>query len=124
MPGALRLKLNAGDAALFNAVGLHRGRYHTDKLRRTLMLTYSPNSRPHYDYFSNQPWFLDPGYLHGLDAKTKAFFELFVNEYEAKWRKDLQPAAVVSFGCWQKCEGMSLAFCCDFDFDCLLEHHH
>ena len=94
MPGALRLKLNAGDAVLFNPSGLHRGRYHTDKLRRTLMLTYTRTSKPHYDYFSNQPWFLEPGHLDGLDAKTKAFFEKYIEAYTADWRKDLQPAAV------------------------------
>jgi ectoine hydroxylase-related dioxygenase (phytanoyl-CoA dioxygenase family) len=85
MPGALRLALDAGDAALFNPYGLHRGRYHTDRLRRTLMLTYTKTSAPHSDYFSNQPWFLEPGYLDGLKPQTRAFFEPFVAQYKDFW---------------------------------------
>jgi len=41
MPGALRFRMEPGDAVDFMANGLHRGRYHSDKLRRTLMPTYS-----------------------------------------------------------------------------------
>lgn len=39
MPGAVRIELNPGDAALFTQLCIHRGRYHTDKLRRTLMIS-------------------------------------------------------------------------------------
>jgi hypothetical protein len=92
MPGALRLTLNPGDAAIFNAMGLHRGRYHADKLRRTLMLTYTKNSKPFSDYFSNQPWFLESGYLDGLKPATQAFFAPFVETYREFWLKEtLQP---------------------------------
>lgn len=87
MPGALRLALAAGDAALFNPYGLHRGRYHTGRLRRTLMLTYTKTSDPYYDYFSNQPWFLEPGYLDGLKPATRAFFEPFVAMYTGFWQE-------------------------------------
>lgn len=85
MPGALRLALEPGDAALFNPYGLHRGRYHTGRLRRTLMLTYTKRSAPHADYFSRQPWFLEPGYLDGLKPATRAFFEPFVAQYRDFW---------------------------------------
>ena len=93
MPGAIRLALAAGDAALFNPYGLHRGRYHTGRLRRTLMLTYTKCSAPAYDYFSNQPWFLEPGYLDELKPPTRAFFEPFVAQYQHFWREQkAQPA--------------------------------
>jgi hypothetical protein len=85
MPGALRLALDAGDAALFNPYGLHRGRYHTEPIRRTLMLTYTKSSAPYADYFSKQPWFLEPGYLAGLKPQTRAFFAPFVAQYREFW---------------------------------------
>lgn len=85
MPGAVRLPLEAGDAAAFNPNGLHRGRYHADKLRRTLMLTYTRTSKPCFDFFSNQPWFLEPGHLDPLPPATRAFFEPFVAEYRKHW---------------------------------------
>ncbi len=87
MPGALRLALAAGDAALFNPYGLHRGRYHTGRLRRTLMLTYTKTADPYYDYFSNQPWFLEPDYLDGLKPATRAFFAPFVAMYTRFWQE-------------------------------------
>ena len=74
MPGALRVALQPGDAVAFNPYALHRGRYHTDKLRRTLMLTYTKTSRPRFDYFSDQPWFDEDGYLSGLGAESQVFF--------------------------------------------------
>jgi ectoine hydroxylase-related dioxygenase (phytanoyl-CoA dioxygenase family) len=85
MPGALRIALQPGDAALFNPNGLHRGQYHKDKLRRTLMLTYTKTSEPYFDYFSNQPWFLQPGYLDGLAPRTRHFFEPFVAQHKEHW---------------------------------------
>ncbi|MCX6043584.1 MAG: phytanoyl-CoA dioxygenase family protein [Chloroflexi bacterium] len=89
MPGALRLALEPGDAALFNPYGIHRGRYHTTPLRRTLMLTYTKSSETHSDYFSNQPWFLEPGYLDGLKPETRAFLDRFVDQYTPFWQEKL-----------------------------------
>jgi ectoine hydroxylase-related dioxygenase (phytanoyl-CoA dioxygenase family) len=86
MPGAVRVKQQPGDAVLFNAMMLHRGRYHSDKLRRTLMLTYTKASEPWFDYFSDQPWFLQPGYLDGVSAGARAFYQRFITQYEANWR--------------------------------------
>jgi ectoine hydroxylase-related dioxygenase (phytanoyl-CoA dioxygenase family) len=92
MPGALRLALAPGDAALFNPYGLHRGRYHTGRPRRTLMLTYTKSSAPHSDYFSDQPWFLESGYLDDLTPTTRAFFVPFVAQYQEFWaEKQAQP---------------------------------
>mgnify|MGYP001234141538 CR=1 FL=1 len=86
MPGALRVALEPGDAVAFNPCGLHRGRYHIDKLRRTLMLTYTQSSAPRFDYFSDQPWFLEEGYLAGLNAETRGFFERFIEQYRRDWK--------------------------------------
>ncbi len=85
MPGAVRVRQASGDAVLFNAMAIHRGRYYASVPRRTLMLTYTRASQPHFDYFSNQPWFLDAGYLSALSAQTRAFFEPFVAQYREKW---------------------------------------
>ena len=68
MPGALRVHQEAGDAILFNPMALHRGRYRSGILRRTLMLTYTKTSEPWFDYFSNQPWFSQPGFLLAIVA--------------------------------------------------------
>ena len=90
MPGALRLALEPGDAALFNPYGIHRGRYHTIPVRRTLMLTYTKSSAPHADYFSNQPWFLEPSYLDGLKPETRAFLDRFVEQYTPFWQEKVK----------------------------------
>lgn len=87
MPGAIRIALESGDAVLFNACGLHRGRYHTDKVRRTLMLTYTRSSYHVDDYFSQQPWFLNDVNLDSLNPQVKEFFQRFVDEYSADWKK-------------------------------------
>lgn len=86
MPGALRVRQNAGDAVLFNAMCIHRGRYYNDVPRRTLMLTYTRQSAPWFDYFSDQPWFVNPDYLDGLSAHAQAFYQRFIAQYEANWR--------------------------------------
>ena len=90
MPGALRIHLEPGDAVAFDPSALHRGRYHTDRLRRTFMPTYTstvPDLKPDYaNYFTNQPWFLDPGYLSPLKPRTRAFFERFIDTYQKSWQ--------------------------------------
>jgi hypothetical protein len=90
MPNALRVVLEPGDALAFNPCALHRGRYHADKLRRTLMLTYTKTSAPRFDYFSDQPCFLDPAYLDKLDVETRPFFARFIAEYQTNWRKEYE----------------------------------
>lgn len=86
MPAAVRVELAPGDAVAFNPLALHRGRYHADKCRRTLMLTYTSAAHPRFDYFSDQPWFDEAGYLDGLDPAVQAFFEDFVGHYADAWR--------------------------------------
>ena len=89
MPGALRVHQAAGDAVLFNPAAIHRGRYYSDIPRSTLMLTYTKVSEPYSDFFSNQPWFIQPGYMDHLSPATRAFFEPFVAQYESYWRSSV-----------------------------------
>lgn len=86
MPDAVRVELEPGDAVAFNPLALHRGRYHADKRRRTLMLTYTSAQHPRFDYFSDQPWFDTEGYLDGLRPGARAFFEHFIEQYASAWR--------------------------------------
>jgi hypothetical protein len=86
MPGALRLSLAPGDAAAINSLGIHRGRYHADKLRRTVMITYTKASMPVFDTFSTQPWFLNPAYRARIPDDVRPFFEGFIETYRAFWR--------------------------------------
>jgi ectoine hydroxylase-related dioxygenase (phytanoyl-CoA dioxygenase family) len=89
MPGALRVKLNAGDAVGFDPRALHRGRYHADKPRRTIMLSYSkPDSTPHHDYFTNQPWLLEPGLMERLSPRAQAFYKVFIDRYREHWKRN------------------------------------
>jgi len=85
MPGAERIALAAGDVAVFNPNAIHRGRYHEDKLRRTLMLTYLASSETHCDWFSHQPWFLDEAYMSRIPEDARPFFEAFVARYRDFW---------------------------------------
>ena len=81
MPGAVRISLQPGDAVLFNFNGFHRGRYHVDRPRQTLMFTYTGRDFPLFDYFGNQPWFLRADYLDGLSAGAREFFGRFVDAF-------------------------------------------
>jgi hypothetical protein len=85
MPNAMRVHLRAGDAVIFNPNGLHRGRYWPQNPRRTLMLTYTPSTQPHCDFFSKQPWMLEPGYLDGLSPRARVYFEEFIATYRDFW---------------------------------------
>jgi hypothetical protein len=86
MPNAMRIHLRAGDAALFNPNGLHRGRYYTHNPRRTLMLTYTPRNLPMYDTFSHQPWMADDAYLSCLSRRARVYFEDFIQVYSPSWQ--------------------------------------
>jgi hypothetical protein len=91
MPGARRVALEPGDALFFSSFGLHRGRYHVDKYRRTLMLTYGRAEGepdiPKLEYFTYQPWFLEAEYLDGMPAEARSFFELFIDTHKEAWLK-------------------------------------
>lgn len=93
MPDAQRIALEPGDALIFDPCGLHRGRYHADKPRRSLLLTYTLPSRATFDFFSDQPWCLEPGYLDGLRPATRDFFLRFIDAFRSRW---LESRAVVA----------------------------
>jgi hypothetical protein len=67
------------------ARGYHRGRYHTDKPRRTLMFTYTGAPFSTFDYFSDQPWVLQEGYLDSLSPGGQAFFGAFAQTFGCVW---------------------------------------
>jgi ectoine hydroxylase-related dioxygenase (phytanoyl-CoA dioxygenase family) len=96
MPGQVRVSLQPGDAALFTQLCIHRGRYHTDKLRRTLMVSVKKKAAAEYslrqrglDQYSDQPWFLAPDYLKDVHPQTRAFFQQFTDFYAPHWRAKL-----------------------------------
>jgi len=88
LPNSIRFRLKAGDAVLINATGLHRGRYHTDIPRLTILLTYTPKNMPYYDYLVDQPFCLQPGYLDSLSLRAKAYFTEFIETYRDFWTAD------------------------------------
>jgi hypothetical protein len=87
MPGAVRPVLQAGDAFAFTD-GLHRGHYEAAVPRRTLMFTLSNGRRARgLDYFTFQPWFLEPNYLAGLSPRAAAFYGSYLDEYGEEMRE-------------------------------------
>ena len=96
MPGAVRLHQEPSDAVLFTQLCIHRGRYHTDKLRRTLMISVKKRAAAEFtmrqrglDYGSDQPWFLMSKYFDGVNEDARAFFQEFVDFYTPHWRARL-----------------------------------
>lgn len=74
LPGAVRLPLRAGDALLFHAWGIHRGRYLAGRTRRTLDVIYDIGAPPPgcpADAFAG------PVPLVGLSPTARAFFAAF-----------------------------------------------
>jgi len=93
MPGSVRVSLKPGDAVLFTQLCIHRGRYHTDKVRRTLMISAKKKAAAELtqrhsglDQYTDQPWFLAPGYLDGVSPESKQFYQGFVDYYAPHWR--------------------------------------
>jgi ectoine hydroxylase-related dioxygenase (phytanoyl-CoA dioxygenase family) len=80
LPGAQRLSLRAGDALLFHAWGIHRGRYVASRPRRTLDLIYNigapPPGCPRDAVAQAVP-------LAGLSPTARAFFTAFNAERSA-----------------------------------------
>jgi ectoine hydroxylase-related dioxygenase (phytanoyl-CoA dioxygenase family) len=85
MPGARRFRQAPGDILTFNAYGLHRGRYHADKLRRTMMFSYTIHDAAREDTFTDTPWFLEPGFLDGLSDPARAFYQTYVDRFREFW---------------------------------------
>lgn len=84
IPGAETVRLDAGDAVLFNAWGLHRGRYDPARHRRTLDILYQTG-----DLCREVPppptCFDDPTLMAGLPPDVQAFFQRFVDSYAPFW---------------------------------------
>ena len=96
MPGAVRVSLQPGDAALFTQLCIHRGRYHRDKKRRTLMISTKKRAAAEYtlrqrglDQYSDQPWFLAPQYLSGVNPEARKLLQPFIDFYAPHWRTRL-----------------------------------
>jgi hypothetical protein len=85
MPNAMRIHQKPGDAIIFNSAGLHRGRYHADIPRRTLLLTYTARQTELHDFFSKQPWMLEADYFDGLSLRTRAYFQDYIDVYGHTW---------------------------------------
>lgn len=85
MPGARRLALEAGDAVIFSAWGIHRGRYDASTLRRTFDIIYGDNA---CEWNTPPPTcFLQPGLLDHLDERSRRFFQRFVETYRDRWAR-------------------------------------
>lgn len=80
LPSALRLSLRAGDALLFHAWGIHRGRYVASRPRRTLDLIYNIGAPP---AGCPRDAFAQPVPLTGLSPTARAFFTAFNAERSA-----------------------------------------
>jgi ectoine hydroxylase-related dioxygenase (phytanoyl-CoA dioxygenase family) len=90
MPGAVRVVQEPGDAVLFRNVMMHRGNYDIKKPRLTLMLSYMAKHACQDTYFTQQRWFLRPGYLDGLDDGTRKQYERFIAGHRYWWTAQLQ----------------------------------
>lgn len=100
MPGAIRLSLEPGDLAFFHVNTLHRGSYDLGIPRRTIAISYGRRDFPRpptvewmrtlRGYVATyQPWFSQTGYLDGLNAREKAFFDRFADVYGPYWGPEL-----------------------------------
>ena len=86
MPGGQAVPLRAGDALLFHAWAIHRGRYSAQRPRRTLDIVYSmgaPN-----DWGVPTPGsFSEPAVLDALSPGARAFYDRFVHAYMPFWNR-------------------------------------
>jgi hypothetical protein len=94
MPNAMRIHLKAGDAIMLNQVGIHRGRYHADKLRRTLMFSYAPANNPTFAAKKdiNEQWFSE-AYLDQLSPRAAVYYKEFIKAYEEYASKNFDGSA-------------------------------
>jgi len=86
MPGGQALPLQAGDALLFHAWSIHRGRYSARKPRRTLDIIFiigAPN-----DWGVPTPGcFREPSVMDALSPAARDFYAAFAAADEAHWRR-------------------------------------
>lgn len=84
MPGARRIALRAGDAVLFNAWGIHQGRYDPTRPRRTLDLLYQFGDLCR-EAVPPPTCFEDPAVLEKLSPAARRFFQRFIDSYAPLW---------------------------------------
>lgn len=81
LPDAVRLPLRAGDAVLFHAWGIHRGRYVSGSPRRTLDVIYNIGAPP---AACPTDAFAEPVPLTGLSPTAHAFFAVFNDTHRSR----------------------------------------
>lgn len=84
MPGAIRIRLNAGDACFFSAWSIHRGNYVAGKIRRTFDVIYGASPS---NYTPPPMCFSLPEVLDDVTAHTRLFFERFISAYKGRWAR-------------------------------------
>ena len=84
MPGRMRIALQAGDACLFHAWGIHRGNYQANVPRQTLDIIYGWGKT--CDYAPPPPMcFEDRTLLERLGPGARDFFGTFTRRYAPFW---------------------------------------
>ncbi|MCG8547860.1 MAG: phytanoyl-CoA dioxygenase family protein [Alphaproteobacteria bacterium] len=84
MAGARRIVLRAGDAVLFNAWGIHQGRYDPARARRTLDILYQFGELCR-EAVPPPTCFEDPAILERASPEAQAFFGRFIDAYAPLW---------------------------------------
>ena len=84
LDGARRIELEAGDACVFHAWSIHRGRYRPGRPRRTLDLVFSVGAPERVDP-PPPTCFGDPEILRSLGEGAHGFFRAFVDTYGDGW---------------------------------------
>ncbi len=52
------------------------------------MFSYARQSVPtNHDYFTNQPWLLEPGYFNGTKPETRKFLQRSIDASSRHWGK-------------------------------------
>lgn len=84
MPGGMALPLKAGDALLFHAWSIHRGRYVATQPRRTLDIIYGIGTP--MDWSPAMPSCIrDPRVMEALSPNARAFYERFIAAHAPLW---------------------------------------
>jgi hypothetical protein len=99
MHGQVALEMNPGDGAIFHVKAIHRGSYPVGYTRRTIAISFCAADRADmptadtlverkgYDHVY-QPWFGEPGYLHGCTSGSLVFWNRFCATYSAAWKRE------------------------------------
>lgn len=88
IPHSRVIELNTGDACLFHAWGIHRGKYRQATNRRTLNIIYGWGG--HCDYGPPPPMcFANEEVLDNLGREAQVFYRKFIDTYKSYWQKIL-----------------------------------